>query len=118
MQLRRKRRVVNMHARPVADAEPSRLCHPTGLFLRSAELKSDQEYRVRECVHRAEGAPGGFYTGPAYVKQLQRLQSDAALRAAGRVTPFFWADAAHIHVWLCRDCAGELGLAGRESDAA
>jgi hypothetical protein len=34
------------------------------------------------------------------------------------VTPFFWADAAHIHVWLCRDCADELGLTERESDAA
>ncbi|HEX7955642.1 MAG TPA: hypothetical protein VF508_01795 [Pyrinomonadaceae bacterium] len=86
--------------------------------MRSAELKSEQDYRVRECVHRAAGAPGGFYPGSAYVKQLQRLPSDAALRAAARVTPFFWADAAHIHVWLCRDCAEELGLAGRESDAA
>ena len=81
-------------------------------------MKSEQDYRVRECVHRANGAPGDFYSGSAYVKQLQRLPSDAALRAAGRVTPFFWADAPHIHVWLCRDCAGELGLAERESDAA
>jgi hypothetical protein len=81
-------------------------------------LKSEQDYRVRECVHRAGGAPGTFYRGSVYVKHLQRLPSAAALRAAARVTPFFWADAAHIHVWLCRDCADELGLSDRESDAA
>jgi hypothetical protein len=81
-------------------------------------LKSEQDYRVRECVHRASGAPGGLYRGSTYVKQLQRLPSDAAVRAAARVSPFFWADAAHIHVWLCRDCADELGLSDRESDAA
>lgn len=81
-------------------------------------MKSEQDYRVRECVHRAAGAPGGFYTGVAYVRQLQRLPSEAAVRAAARVTPFFWADAPHINVWLCRDCSEELGLAGRESDAA
>jgi hypothetical protein len=81
-------------------------------------LKSEQDYRVRECVHRANGAPGNFYRGSIYVKHLQRLPSEAALKAAARVTPFFWADAAHIHVWLCRDCADELGLSERESDAA
>jgi len=81
-------------------------------------LKSEQDYRVRECVHRAEGAAGELYRGTAYVSQLQRLPSDAALRAAARVTPFFWADAAHINVWLCRDCAVELRLRERESDAA
>jgi hypothetical protein len=81
-------------------------------------VKNEQDYRVRECVHRAKGAPGGFYHGSAYVKQLQRLPTDAAMRAAARVTPFFWADAPRIHVWLCRDCAEELDLVGRESDAA
>ena len=40
------------------------------------------------------------------------------MQAARKVTPFFWADAPHILVWLCRDCAAELGLVGRESDAA
>ena len=81
-------------------------------------MKNEQDYRVRECVHRAAGPPGDFYLGTAYVKQLQRLPSADAIRAAARVTPFFWADAAHIHVWLCRDCAEELGLKERESDAA
>ena len=81
-------------------------------------MKSEQEYRVRECVHRASGAQGDFYSGSAYVKQLQRLPAAAALKAAARVTPFFWADAPRIEVWLCRDCAGEMRLSGRESDAA
>ncbi len=81
-------------------------------------MKSEQDYRVRECVHRAEGAAGELYRGTAYVRQLQSLPSADALRAAARVTPFFWADAAHINVWLCRDCAAELRLRGRESDAA
>ena len=79
---------------------------------------SEQEYRVRECVHRAGAAEGEYYRGSTYVKQLQRLPSAEAVRAAARVTPFFWADAAHILVRLCRDCAAELGLGGRESDAA
>ena len=81
-------------------------------------MKSEQDYRIRECVHRAGGAQGSFYSGSAYVKQLQRLPSADALKAAARVTPFFWADAPRINVWLCRDCADELRLSGRESDAA
>ena len=81
-------------------------------------MKSEQDCRVRECLHRAGGAPGNYYAGRTYVKHLQRLPSDAAVRAAARVTPFFWADAAHINVWLCRDCAEDLGLSQRESDPA
>ena len=80
--------------------------------------KQEQDYRVRECVHRAAGAQGQYYDGRTYVKHLQRLPSEAAVRAAARVAPFFWADAAHIHVWLCRDCAVEFGLTARASDAA
>jgi hypothetical protein len=79
---------------------------------------SEQEHRVRECVHRARGAEGGFYRGSTYVKHLQRLGTSDAMQAASKVTPFFWADAAHILVWLCRDCAAELGMTDRESDAA
>ena len=73
-------------------------------------MMTEQDYRVRECVHRARGASGEFYKGNTYVKHLQRLQSAAALRFAGKVTAFFWADAAQVVVWLCRDCADELGL--------
>ena len=81
-------------------------------------MSSEQDYRVRECAHRAEGAAGDFYRGSVYVKHLQRLPAAEAMRAAARVTPFFWADAARIHVWLCRNCAADLGLSERESDAA
>ena len=79
---------------------------------------SEQEYRVRECIHRAGGAAGEFYRGSVYVKYLQRLRTQAAMQAASKVTPFFWADAAQIIVWLCRDCAVEVGLEERKSDAA
>lgn len=73
-------------------------------------MRTEQEYRVRECVHRARGAAGEFYRGDAYVKHLQRLGSTAAVSFAGRVTSFFWSDAPHVHVWLCRDCADEIGI--------
>ena len=79
---------------------------------------SEQEYHIRECVHRVSGAEGESYRGSVYVKYLQRLRTDAAMRAASKVTPFFWADAAQIVVWLCRDCAVEVGLKERKSDAA
>ena len=79
---------------------------------------NEQEYRVRECVHRASGVAGESYKGSIYVKHLQRLRTDAAMRAASKVMPFFWADAPQIIVWLCRDCAVEVGLEERKSDAA
>jgi hypothetical protein len=71
---------------------------------------TEQDYRVRECVHKARGAAGDLYRGDTYLRYLQRLRSAAAMNFASRVTAFFWADAAHVHVWLCRDCATELGL--------
>ena len=71
---------------------------------------SEQEYRVRECVHRARGAAGEYYRGSSYVRHLQRLSTAAAMQAAAKVTSFLWSDAAQILVWLCRDCAAELGL--------
>ena len=79
---------------------------------------SEQEYRVRECIHRVSGAAGEFYRGSLYVKKLQRLRTEAAMQAASKVTPFFWADAPRIIVWLCRDCAVDVGLEDRTSDAA
>jgi hypothetical protein len=71
---------------------------------------TEQDYRVRECVHRARGAAGDFYRGDVYVRHLQRLGSSAAMSFASRVTSFFWSDAAHVVVWLCRDCASEIGI--------
>ena len=71
-----------------------------------------KEYRVREreCVHRRGGADGAFHGGEDYVAALKRLRGHAAVRVAGKVGAFFWSDASRVRVWLCRDCAGEVGL--------
>lgn len=69
-----------------------------------------QVFRERECIHRDEGADGGFYNGVFYVQALQRLRVDQAVEVAGRVSSFFWADAPHIVVWLCHECAADLHL--------
>ena len=80
--------------------------------------KYEQEFRVRECIHREEGVAGEYYRGNEYVKHLQRMNTNTAMRIASNITPFFWADAQQILVWLCRDCATDLRLPVRESDAA
>jgi hypothetical protein len=69
-----------------------------------------QVFRERECIHRDEGAEGEFYNGVFYVQALQRLRVDEAVQIAGKVSSFFWADAPHILVWLCDECANELSL--------
>jgi hypothetical protein len=69
-----------------------------------------QMFRERECIHRDEGAEGGFYNGVFYVQALQRLRVDHAVEVAGRISSFFWADAPHIVVWLCQECAADLHL--------
>jgi hypothetical protein len=71
-----------------------------------------QVFRERECIHRDQGAEGEFYNGVFYVQALAQLQVDAAMEIANQVSPFFWADAPHILVWLCHDCARALGLTG------
>jgi hypothetical protein len=38
------------------------------------------------------------------------LRVDDAVQVASKVSSFFWADAPHILVWLCHDCANELHL--------
>jgi len=69
-----------------------------------------QVFRERECIHRDEGAQGEFFNGVFYIQALQRLRVDEAVEVAGKVSPFFWSDAPHIIVWLCSECAAELGL--------
>ncbi len=71
--------------------------------------------KERECFHRIKGAEGEFYNGMFYLQALSRLQVDAAIQMAAKVTSFFWADAPDIVVWLCRDCAEEVGLLDRPS---
>ncbi|HKO99709.1 MAG TPA: hypothetical protein VJU86_22215 [Pyrinomonadaceae bacterium] len=67
-------------------------------------------FRERECIHRDKGAEGEFYKGSFYINALQRLPVDQAMQVAGRVGSFFWADAEHMMVWLCSDCAADLNL--------
>ena len=69
-----------------------------------------QWFRERECIHREEGAEGESYSGVYYVQALQRLPIDQAMQIARKIGSFFWADAAHIVVWLCQECAEELGI--------
>ena len=71
---------------------------------------SRQTFRERECIHRDDGMDGDFYNGAFYVQALQRLRVDDAVKIAGKISSFFWADAPHILVWLCNDCATELRL--------
>jgi len=71
---------------------------------------SRQTFRERECIHREEGAEGDFYNGVFYIQALQRLRVNEAVQMARKVTSFFWADAPHILVWLCDDCATQLRL--------
>lgn len=78
-------------------------------------MMSDQEDNTwatneRECVHRGKNAQGGFYSGTSYIKALQRLSGSDAMKMAGKVGAFFWADAPKTRVWLCEDCAAEVGL--------
>lgn len=69
-----------------------------------------QILRERECIHRDEGGEGEFYNGVFYIQALQRLRIGEAVQIAGKVSSFFWADAPHILVWLCHECATELRL--------
>lgn len=69
-----------------------------------------QLLRERECVHREQDAKGEFYNGVFYLQALQRLPVDKAMHVSSKVSSFFWADAPYILVWLCFDCAAELGL--------
>jgi hypothetical protein len=79
-------------------------------------MMDEQTFRERECVHRGQGASGDFYRGTTYVQWLKHLKAAAAAQFAARVTPFFWADAAQIRVWLCHDCAAELQQHARVGD--
>jgi len=64
----------------------------------------------RDCIHRDTGADGDSYNGMFFIQALQRLQSDDAVKMAGKVSPFYWVDAPRVLVWLCKQCATELSL--------
>ena len=65
----------------------------------------------RHCVHCRRESEGTVYPGRDYLRRLQVLRGDEALRMARRVEPFFWSDADMIHVRLCDECAAVLGIA-------
>lgn len=69
-----------------------------------------QFFYERECMHRENGADGDVYNGMFFIQALQRLQSDEAVRMAGKVAPFYWVDAPRVRVWLCKECARELSM--------
>ena len=77
---------------------------------RVASSMKRQFFFERECVHRDQGVDGEVYNGVFFIQALQRLQSDQALKMAGKIAPFFWVDAPRVVVWLCRECATELSL--------
>ncbi len=66
--------------------------------------------QVRYCIHYRAHPLGAYYSGREYVAALQKLKAKAAMQAAGKVEAFFWQDAPKVQVWLCHDCAVELGL--------
>jgi hypothetical protein len=70
----------------------------------------EQLFIERECIHRDAGVDGEVYNGMFFIQALQRLQSDKAVKLAGRVGPFYWVDAPRVMVWLCRQCATELHI--------
>ena len=76
----------------------------------SEQAESKWAINERECVHRGRHAEGSYYNGTTYVQALQRLPASAAMRVAGKVGAFFWSDAGKIKVWLCDECAAEVGL--------
>jgi hypothetical protein len=69
-----------------------------------------QFFLERECIHRETAPEGDFYNGVFVVQAIQNLGSEAAMKFASRMSPFFWTDAPRVHVWLCRECAAELQL--------
>ena len=73
-------------------------------------LINEEAVHERECIHRRKGVPGEFYQGDSYVRALQRLRNEAAMKMASKVGAFFWSDAPHVRVWLCRECASEVRL--------
>ena len=78
---------------------------------------TDWETRAleRNCSHCNRESPGEVYPGRDYLHALQRLKGDEAEWQGHKVEPFFWSDADLIHVRLCDDCAGRLGLGQAEA---
>ncbi len=64
----------------------------------------------RRCVHCSRASQGTVYTGLDYLRIVQRLRGEEAMRLARLVGPFFWSDADMMHVRLCAECIARLGI--------
>jgi hypothetical protein len=86
--------------------------NPEASEVRGARAVGDWETRAleRRCAHCRGESPGRVYSGQDYVRVLQGLRGDEALRLARLVGPFFWSDADMMHVRLCDDCRAALGI--------
>lgn len=73
---------------------------------------SDWETRAfeRHCTHCSRETQGETYAGRDYLRRLESLRGDEAMRLARKVEPFFWSDADLMHVRLCDACATALGF--------
>ncbi len=69
-----------------------------------------QSKTERQCIHRESGTTGEYYRGDTYINSLQSVRGPIAFEIAQRVGPFFWADAPHMKVWLCSECAQTLSI--------
>ena len=77
-------------------------------------MSSDADWETRalerHCSHYSRESPGAVYSGLDYLRVLQTLKGDEAEWQAHKVEPFFWSDAAMIHVRLCDACVSRLGI--------
>ena len=84
----------------------------------SADRPEGVSMKERACAHYRQGGQGAPVGGRVYLGALQRQRGPAAERVARAVEPFFWSDAARVIVWLCRECAAEVGLEEGDAHAA
>ena len=77
-------------------------------------MSSDGDWETRalerRCSHCCQESPGAVYSGQDYLRVLHTLKGDEAEWQAHKVEPFFWSDAAIIHVRLCDGCVTRLGI--------
>lgn len=74
------------------------------------QTRLQEAARERQCIHRKPDIGGEYHTGESYIAALQRLHIEKAQSMARKVGAFFWSDAPSMKVWLCQECATELGL--------
>ena len=88
------------------------MLNPETAEVRGVSSVSDWETRAleRRCTHCSGESSGRLYSGRDYVRVLQGLRGDEALRLGRLVGPFFWSDADMMRVRLCDACTAALGI--------